>query len=100
MFVLLVELEAKPESFGELEKVLKSLVEMAVHEPGTVHYSVQMPQDKTNTFILYECYVDHAAWEAHLAFDQVRDALERFDTLLLVPPKLTFCEMLASTSLD
>ncbi len=100
MFVLLVELEAKPESFRALEKVLKSLVGFAGHEPGTVCYSVQTPQNKANTFILYECYVDRAAWEAHMAFDQVRDALERFDTLLVVPPKITFCEMVASTPLN
>ena len=100
MFVLLVELEAKAGAFEELEKVLKSLVEMAVHEPGTLYYSVQVPENKSNTFILYECYADRAAWEAHMVFEQVREALERFDNLLLAPPRITFCEMIASTSLD
>jgi quinol monooxygenase YgiN len=100
MFVLLVELEAKPGLFKELEKVLKSLVEIAAHESGIIHYSVQTPEDKGNTFILYECYVDRVAWKAHLVFDPVRSELERFDTLLVASPKITFCNMLASTSMD
>ncbi|MCL2075106.1 MAG: antibiotic biosynthesis monooxygenase [Betaproteobacteria bacterium] len=100
MFILLVELEAKPEAFGELETVLKSLVAIAAHESGIVHYSVQIPEGKANTFILYECYVDRAAWEAHLKFDPVKNELERFDTLLSAPPRITFCKMVASTPLN
>lgn len=98
MFVLLVELEAAPERADELAGVLRTLVTVAKDEPGILFYSVQKPQDRADIFILYECYADRAAWEAHLRFEPARRELARFEALLAAPPKLSFCDSMATTS--
>lgn len=99
MLVLLVELEADHEKSGELERVLRSLVALAEHEPGILHYAVQRPQGETDKFVLYEYYENKTAWETHLQFGPVQDKLKRFESLLKTEPKLTFCDVLATTSI-
>lgn len=98
MFVLIVELEANHEKSGELESLLRSLVMLAEHEPGILFYAVQRLQGESDKFILYEYYEDKAAWETHLKFDLVKDKLKCFEYLLKTDPKLTFCDVLSTTS--
>ena len=99
MFVLLVELEVDHEKSGELESLLRSLVALAEHEPGILFYAVQRPQEETDKFVLYEYYEDKAAWETHLKFDPVQDKLKCFESLLKSAPKLTFCDVLSTTTI-
>lgn len=98
MFLLLVELEANPAFSGELENVLRSLVEVSEGEAGTVYYAVHRPQENRHAFILYELYKDRAAWDRHLHSEPVQEALKHFDTMLLAPPKITICETVAASS--
>lgn len=99
MFVLLVELETDQARSGELESVLRSLVASAEHEPGILFYAVQRPQDEFERYILCEYYADKAAWETHMQLERVQEKLKCLDSLLKVPPKLTFCDAIATTSL-
>lgn len=99
MFVLLVELEAKLGKSEELEKLLRSLVDLAAHEPGILFYAVQRPQGETDKFVLYEYYEDKAAWETHVKFAPAQEKLKRFETLLKTAPRLTFCDVVSTTSL-
>ncbi|NMM26539.1 MAG: antibiotic biosynthesis monooxygenase [Glaciimonas sp.] len=99
MFVLLVELEANPGFSGELENILRSLVNVAEKEAETVFYAVHRPLDSANSFVLYELYKDRSAWDAHLQSELVQKELKQFEALLAVPPKITFCETILTTSL-
>lgn len=98
MFVLVVELESGHEKSEALESLLRSLVTLAEHEPGILFYAVQRPQGEVGKFILYEYYEDKAAWETHLQFEPVQDKLKCFETLLKIPPKLTFCDVVSTTT--
>lgn len=98
MFVLVVQLEAKPDSVKKLELLLKSMVELAAQEEGVVFYSVNRPQERQNTFLLYELYKTRSDWEAHLQLPLIKAALQEFESLLLTPPTITFCEPVFSTN--
>ncbi|MBO9537208.1 putative quinol monooxygenase [Herbaspirillum sp.] len=98
MFVLLVELETDAARAAELESVLRSLAASARAEPGILFYAVQRPQGDPGRFILYEYYADKAAWETHLQYAPAKEQLDRFDSLLAAPPKLTFCDAVAISS--
>lgn len=100
MFVLLVELETDQDRAEELEAILRSLVASAENETGILFYAVQRPQSDSDKFILYEYYENKAAWEIHLKHEQVQEHLKRFDTLLKSPPKLTFCDVVSTTSIS
>lgn len=95
MFLLLVELQAKPSAAAELERVLAALAEGARAEPGTVAYAVHRQQEDAQAFVLYELYRDRAAFDAHLALPAVQSAMQRFEELLTAPPRLVFCDTVA-----
>lgn len=99
MFLLLVELEVNPTFSGELENVLQSLVKLAEQESGTIYYAAHRSQERKNAFVLYELYKDRAAWDAHLQTEPVQKALRKFETILVAPPKLTFCDTISTTSI-
>lgn len=99
MFVLIVELETDSARCAELEKLLQSLVESAKVESGIIFYSAQRLKDDSNRFILYEYYVDKAAWEAHLQYEPAKELLRYFEALLKSPPKLTFCDLISTTAM-
>ena len=97
MFSLLVELEANPAFFGELESVLRTLVKVSEQEAGTVYYAVHRPQDQANIFLLYERYKDRTAWDTHLQSEPMQIALKQFEKMLAKSPKITFCDTVATT---
>lgn len=97
MFVLFVELYAVSGRASELKDALRFLVENAQSEPGIRFYSVNQSQANPDHFLLYEHYQDRAAWHAHLVFPPVREKLSQFEHLLKCPPKLTYCDSVAST---
>lgn len=100
MFLLLVELEANPVFFGELESVLRTLVSVSGLEAGTVYYAVHRPQEQQNIFLLYELYKDRAAWDTHLQSEPVQIALKQFEKMLARPPKITFCDTVSTTNIS
>lgn len=99
MLLLLAELEAKPEFAGEVEAILRKLVETTAEEPGNLVYAVHRPEDRPHSFIVYELYRDRAACDAHLQSDPLQQALRQFERMLAAPPKLTFGSTVATTPL-
>ena len=99
MLVLVVELEANPAFCEELEGILRTMVETSGQEAGTVFYAAHRVQNRKNAFVLYELYKDRAAFDAHLQSAPIQHALKRFETMLAMPPKITFCEVIATTAL-
>lgn len=95
MFLVLVELKAKPSAASEVESILSRLVDVAFGEPGSVIYAVHRKQDKSNAFVLYELYKNRTAWESHLAIEVVQRALEQFKTLLMAAPRVVYCDTVA-----
>lgn len=100
MFVLLVELQADQGRSEELESLLRSLVALAEHEPGTLFYAVQRPQVETDTFVLYEYYEDKAAWETHMNSESVQNKIKCFESLLKVSPKIIFHDVVSATAIS
>lgn len=96
MFLLLAQLSVKPDFSEDVESILRGLVTVAADEAGTVSYRLHRPLDAENAFILYELYADRAACDAHLQSAPVQDALRKFETMLVAPPQITFCETVAS----
>lgn len=96
MFLLLAELNARPEAAQEVEGMLQGLTEVARGEPGNLVYAVHRQQDNRAAFVLYELYRDRAACDAHLASEPVQRVLQRFDTLLAAPPRIVFCDTVAT----
>ena len=97
MFVLVVELETDQARVDALDRVLRSLVASAEHEPGILLYAAQRRQGEAGRFVLYEHYTDKAAWETHVKHPPARTQLDRFDALLTSPAKVTFCDLVATT---
>lgn len=95
MFLLLVELNAKPSAGAEVESVLAELAAVARAEAGNVIYAVHRQQENPQAYVLYELYRDRAAWEAHLAMASVQDALQRFEKLLTAAPRIVCCDTVA-----
>jgi quinol monooxygenase YgiN len=96
MLLLLAELNARPGAAKEVSIILQGLADLARHEPGNVAYNVHRQQDNLQAFVLYELYRDRAACDAHLASPPVQQALQRFETLLTAPPRVVFCDTLAT----
>jgi quinol monooxygenase YgiN len=95
MLLLLAELHAKPEARAEVEGLLRQLVEVARTEPGNIVYAVHQQQTQPDSFVLYELYRDRTACEAHLIRPPVQQALQRFEALLQMPPRIVFADALA-----
>lgn len=100
MFLLLAELNAKPSTASEVEFLLRELTSVARHEAGNMVYAVHRTRDTPNHFILYELYKDRNACDAHLASLPVQQALAKFESLLDVPPRIVFCDTVASTGIS
>ncbi|HYD60734.1 MAG TPA: putative quinol monooxygenase [Noviherbaspirillum sp.] len=99
MLVLVVELEANPAFCEELESMLRSMVDASGQEAGTIFYAAHRVPERNNVFVLYERYKDRAALDMHLQSTVIQHALKRFETMLATPPKITFCETIATTAL-
>lgn len=99
MFLLLAELNAKPGAADEVAELLTGLVGIARNEPGNLVYAIHRQCDNPDAFVLYELYKDRAACDAHLAAAPVQQVLQRFETLLLAPPRIVFCNTVATSGL-
>ena len=100
MFLLLVELNAKPSAAAELENILSELADVAREEAGNVIYGIHRQQDNPNAFVLYELYKDRAAWEAHLTIGAVQGAMQQFGTLLTTPARVVCCDTIVLSGID
>lgn len=87
--IIYVQLTAHP---GRAYDVLRGLSEVASatrHEPGALSYAVHQEQEHPERLSVYERYRDAAACDAHMRSEAVQHLLQRFETLLSEPPRIT-----------
>lgn len=80
MFVLLVQVEVRPEMLGEFEAaILENAARSLERDRGCVRFDVSHVEGDTTRWLLHEVYDDEAAWERHrqsphfLAYKAVAD---------------------------
>ncbi|TXH81408.1 MAG: antibiotic biosynthesis monooxygenase [Rhizobium sp.] len=100
MLLLLAELQAKAESIGKVEDILRGLVDVTRDEPGNLVYAVHKPEDDPSRFVLYEIYKDRDACNKHLRRDSVGSALKSLEPLLARPADIRFFSTLAATGIS
>ena len=61
---LIARITARPEAAAEVETALRTLVDAAIDEPGTVEYVLSREGD-SGSFWFFEVYADQAAFDAH-----------------------------------
>lgn len=98
MLLLLAELQAHSAARDEVKSLLEKLVVSTQEEPGNIFYALHQQQAQPDIFMVYELYRDQAACDTHLQSAPLKAALQRMETLLAQPPKITFGNMVAHTS--
>jgi len=98
MLLLLAELQAHAAARDEVKSLLEKLVVSTQEEPGNIFYAVHQQQAQPDIFMVYELYHDQAACDAHLQSAPLEAALQRMETLLTQPPKITYCDTIATTN--
>jgi len=73
MFVVVAQWYAKAGADDEIAEVLKIAVRNSRAEPGCVLFMANRSLDDPRQFVLYEQFVDKAAFEAHLATDSFKE---------------------------
>ena len=92
-FALLATVQAKAGKEEEVETFLKSALQLAEDEPGTVRwYAFKTGPD---TFGIFDTFADEAAREAHLSGQIAKALMANADRLLAVPPKIEKLDLLA-----
>lgn len=99
MFLLLAELNANPTATDEVGAILCELSDAAQREAGNLVYAVHRELDTQGKFVVYELYKNREACDTHLASAPVQQALAKFENLLTMPPRIMFCDTLASKGL-
>jgi (4S)-4-hydroxy-5-phosphonooxypentane-2,3-dione isomerase len=65
MFVMLIHVRVKPENVEAFIDATRANHEGSVREPGCLRFDVVRSVSEPDRFLLYEWYVDEAAFEAH-----------------------------------
>ncbi len=65
MYVVAARFVAKDGSGDDVARLLAEMTPFAKAEPGCKAYIINRSVDDPNTFLLYEQYVDAAAFDAH-----------------------------------
>lgn len=99
MLLLLAELTAKPPCAGQVESILRNLVEITRDEPGSIVYALHQSEDDSHRFMLYELYKNRDACNAHLARRAVKEALEQVQPLLAAPPEIQFYKVVSAAGI-
>jgi len=74
LFVLIAELQVKPESVEQFIPLILANAHESVHsEPGCYQFDVTQQEDDPTKFALYEVYVDAAAFDAHGKMPHVQE---------------------------
>jgi quinol monooxygenase YgiN len=84
---LIARITARPEAAAEAEAVLRTLVDAATEEPGTVEYVLNREGDE-GSFWLFEVYADQAAFDAHGQSPALAQAFGTLGGLLAEPPEM------------
>ena len=80
MFILLVQVEVRPELLPEFRAAIRDNAANSVaHDEGCLRFDVAAETEARNRFVFYEVYTSEAAWHAHresphfLAYKSVAD---------------------------
>ena len=73
MYVVVAQWLAKQGTDDEIAAVLKTAVRNSRAEPGCVLFMANRSVDNPRKFVLYEQFVDEAAFQAHLATDSFKE---------------------------
>ena len=66
MFILLVEVEVRPELLDEFCAALQDNAATSVaRDEGCLRFDVAVDTEARNRFVFYEVYTSEAAWQAH-----------------------------------
>jgi quinol monooxygenase YgiN len=84
---VVARITARPEGIAEVEAALRTLVDAATVEDGTVEYVLNREGD-TGSFWFYELYADQAAFDAHGQNPALAAAFGAFGPLMAEPPEL------------
>lgn len=84
---VIARITARSEAADEVEAALRTLVDAASAEEGTVEYILNREGD-SGSFWFYELYADQAAFDAHGQNPALREAFGRFGGHLAEPPEL------------
>ena len=85
--VVIARITARPETTGQVEAELRTLVDIAATEDGIVEYVLHREGD-SGAFWFYELYLDQAAFDAHGRNPALAEAFGRFGSLMAEPPEL------------
>ena len=72
MFVVIAQWYAKPGMDDEVAAVLRTAVRNSRTEPGCVLFMANRSVEDPRRFVMYEQFVDKAAFDAHLATDSFK----------------------------
>jgi quinol monooxygenase YgiN len=73
MFVVVAQWYAKAGAEDEIAEVLKTAVRNSRAEPGCRLFMANRSVDDPRKFVLYEQFVDKAAFDAHLATESFKE---------------------------
>lgn len=73
MYVVVAQWLAKQGTDDEIAAVLKTAVRNSRAEPGCVLFMANRSVDNPRKFVLYEQFVDEAAFQAHVATDSFKE---------------------------
>lgn len=66
-FVVIATWKARPGEEARIREVIARMTPLSRAEPGTLFYQAQVSPKDPLTFVLYEQYVNEAAYDAHKA---------------------------------
>jgi quinol monooxygenase YgiN len=84
---LIARITARPDAVDEVEATLRTLVDAAAEEPGTVAYVLNR-EGESGSFWFYELYADQAALDAHGQNPALGQAFATLGGLLAEPPEM------------
>ena len=68
MFILLVQVEVKPELLADFRVAVQDNAAKSVaHDEGCIRFDVSGVEGEPTRFVFYEVYRDEASWQAHRA---------------------------------
>ncbi|MEA2512741.1 MAG: hypothetical protein QOF01_4808 [Thermomicrobiales bacterium] len=72
MYVIVARYYAKEGKDEEVATILREMIPVALSEPGCKAYAINRAKDDPRRFLLYEQYVDEAAFAAHVTSEPVQ----------------------------
>jgi quinol monooxygenase YgiN len=72
MYAIVARYYAKEGKDDEIAAILREMIPISQAEPGCKLYAVNRSKDDPRRFLLYEQYVDEAAFAAHVASEPVQ----------------------------